>query len=95
MLHKIFCIHDAKASAYLPPFFLHSEGMAARAFYDMVVDTEHAFGKHPEDYTLFYIGEYSDLTGEIESKTKKSLGNGVDFLDKQGIDIAEAIANEA
>lgn len=75
---KIFSIFDGKAQAYIQPFFLPTVGMAVRTFTDCVTDPGHAFGKHPEDYTLFEIGEFDDHSGEIEPHTvHRSLGNGL------------------
>jgi len=79
MNHLIFCVHDAKASAHLPPFFLPTAGMAVRAISDCVNDPSHAFGQHPEDYTLFQLGSFDDQTGMITSDTKFSLGNCIEF----------------
>jgi hypothetical protein len=80
MLQNIYTIHDSKADAYLPPFFLHSDGMATRSFQDCITDKEHNFGKHPQDYTLFKIGTFNDKTSEIEYLSPiKNLGNGVEY----------------
>lgn len=84
MLQNIYSIHDSKADAYLPPFFLHSDGMATRSFQDCITDQTHAFGKHPQDYTLFKIGTFNDKTSEIEYFSPlKNLGNGVEYKSTQ------------
>ena len=80
MKHKMFSVHDVKAGAYFPPWFLHQVGMAIRCFSDCVNDPEHNFGRHPADYTLFEIGEFDDSTGRVEAMVPESRGNGVDFL---------------
>ena len=54
--------------------------MAQRAFNDCVNDAEHNFGRHPEDYTLFKIGEFDDQTAEINWETPQSLGNGIEYV---------------
>lgn len=83
MIHKVFTIHDAKANAYLPPFFLPEEGMAVRTFGDCVNNPEHSFGAHPEDYNLFVLGTWDDAIGKIDTyEMAKILGNGVTFLDR-------------
>lgn len=63
MIHKIYTVYDAKAEAYLTPFFAMTNGLALRSFSDAVKDPEHPFCKYAEDYTLFLIGEYDDKTG--------------------------------
>lgn len=77
---KLFCIHDVKAEAYLPPFHLNNEAMAIRTFADTVNDSKHPFSLHPEDYTLFELGSYEDDNGKITlHQTKIPLGNGLDY----------------
>jgi len=66
MRHRSFSVFDQKALAYLPPFFMPEVGMATRAFTDMVNDTAHMFGKHPEDFTLFELGMFDDNKGMLE-----------------------------
>ena len=68
MIHKTFSIFDSKASAYLPPFYMQTKAEAIRAIGDCVDDKEHRFAKHPEDYTLFYLGEFDDNKGTFEDE---------------------------
>ena len=77
---NIFAIHDSKAEAYLPPFNLPNTQMAVRTFTDCVNSDDHAFAQHPEDYTLFQLGEFDDSNGKITlMQTKMPIGNGLDF----------------
>lgn len=76
MMLKIFSIHDSKAAAHLPPFFLAKEQMAIRTFADCVNDKKHQFGAHPDDYTLFQHGTFDCDTGEFHKQPMISLGNG-------------------
>jgi len=84
MLQKIFTIHDIKASAYLPPFFMPQTGMALRVFGDCINDQEHQFSNHPEDYTLFALGTFDDQTAIAITTPPESLGNGLEFIVKEG-----------
>ena len=81
MKFGIYSIHDAKAKAFFSPVFMHAEGQCLREFTDACNDQEHPFGKNPQDYTLFYLGEYDDNTGEITPAQKRSIANGVEVLD--------------
>lgn len=63
----IFAIFDKKAAAYMAPFYFPQKGQALRAFEDSVNDPQSGFFKHPEDYSLFQLGEYNDTSGEIVS----------------------------
>lgn len=61
----IFSVFDSKASAFLPVFMMRSNGEAMRMFQDEVNREGSEFAKHPEDYTLFRVGEFDQLTGEL------------------------------
>ncbi len=67
---KIFTVYDTKALAYLPPFFLPNELMAKRVFGDMADDINHQFGKHPEDYSLYEMGDFDDGKAKFEISAK-------------------------
>ncbi len=82
MKFRVFCVHDVKANAYLPPFVLPETGMAVRTFGDCVNDPDHAFGKHPHDYTLFDIGIYNDATGLLDGHAPKSVHNGIELVER-------------
>mgnify|MGYP000322833282 CR=1 FL=1 len=79
MILNIYVIHDAKAEAYMSPFFLGTDAVAIRGFSDAINNPESPFGRHPQDYTLFCIGEYSETKGEIEPCHARPIGNGVEF----------------
>jgi len=80
MNQKIFTIYDSKAKAYLTPFFLHEEGMAIRVFSDCINDPKHAFARHPEDYTLFHVGEWEDEKAKFKINIPIALGTGIEFV---------------
>lgn len=81
-MQKLYSVYDEKAEAFIPPFFVPAHGLALRAFKDCVNSKDHHFGKHPQDYTLFYLGEWDDVTGEFLLVDRKPLGNGVEFKEK-------------
>lgn len=63
----IFTIFDKKAVAYNQPFYYHQKGQALRALEDNVNQNDSPISKHPEDYALYKIGEFDDLSGEIHA----------------------------
>lgn len=78
----MFTIYDDKAKAYLPPFFLPEVGQAIRTFADCVNDPkgEHAFSRHPADYTLFLVGEFDQSSGRMEvALALEALANGLEL----------------
>lgn len=80
MKHEHFCVHDAKADAYLVPFYFPNIQMAQRVFGDCIADKDHAFSLHPGDYTLFHIGQWDDDTGQTTPQPPVSLGNGLEYV---------------
>ena len=68
MIMKIYSIYDEKAKAYLPPFFLNNDEVAMRAVENCLDTPDHQFAKHPQDYTLYYIGEWDDNSANINSE---------------------------
>lgn len=82
MILKVFTIFDAKGLAYSRPFFEGATGSAVRSFIDEVNSTNanSALAAHPEDYTLFEIAEFDQVSAKLMVyEAKKSLGCGVDF----------------
>lgn len=77
MKFKLFAIYDDKVQAYTVPFAKPTVGSGIRTFDDLVNNPESDIGRHPEDYTLFLIGEYDDQTAQVTMKEPtSSLGNG-------------------
>jgi len=81
MKHKMFCIFDSAAKAYLIPFFLPESGMALRVFGDCINSSDHQFGKHPADYTLFELGSFDDSVCVVScSPSALKVVNGLELV---------------
>lgn len=81
MIMKVFTVFDSVAAVYMQPFFLQTKGQAIRAFSDSVADKNHQFSKHPDDYTLFELGEYDDSDASFDMLSSPlSLGVAVEFV---------------
>jgi hypothetical protein len=88
---NVYSIFDSAAKAYTNPFFMHNDGLAIRAFSDNVnSEQENNIAKHPDQFTLFRIGEFDDSTGEIKTDVVKSLGTGLQYQEKSGLDESQA-----
>lgn len=80
MKYQMYAVYDVKAETFNTPFFMQNDNTAKRGFSDACNNPETPFGQHPEDYTLFHIGEYSDAQGVVTPNEKRSLGNGIEFV---------------
>lgn len=78
---KIFTIYDSKAKAYLQPFFSKTEGTAIREAKMIANQEGHQFNSYAEDYSLFYIGEYDELSGKISSENPVHIVNILHLVD--------------
>jgi hypothetical protein len=88
---NVYSIFDSAAKAYTNPFFMHNDGLAIRAFSDNVnSEQENNIAKHPDQFTLFRIGEFDDASGEIKTDIVKSLGTGLQYQEKTGLDESQA-----
>ena len=58
-----YSIYDKAVQAYARVFFLRTDSEAKRGFATICMDADGDIIKHPEDYTLFRIGEFDDGDG--------------------------------
>lgn len=63
---KIFGVKDTMAEAYMNPFYARSTGEAIRSFADETNKPDSPFNRHPNDYNLFELGEFDQVTGEMK-----------------------------
>lgn len=76
MILQVFAVFDSKAGFFGNPFFDQKEGSAIRNFADAVNDTSNPnnmWNKHPEDFSLFCLGEFDNNSGELIPSLPKSL----------------------
>ena len=67
MILKMFSIRDQKAEVFNQPWFAKTHGEAERNFRQLVKDPKSMVSQFPEDYSLYYIGQYDDQTGSVET----------------------------
>ncbi len=85
MLQNMFSIYDSKVEAFLQPFFMQTRAAAIRAVTDTVANPEHLFAKHPEDYTLFYLGSFEDQKAVFDLEpTPQSLAVLIELINNEG-----------
>lgn len=73
MIHQLVSVYDIKSCFYSKPVAVPADGAAIRSVQDAVNDKSTEYAKHPEDYQLFNLGTYDDITGEIVSTKPKLL----------------------
>ena len=80
-MSKLYVLHDSKSETYTAPTVNPARGQAIRSFSDAVNEGKGVLSDHPEDFTLFEIGDYDELKGEITLyPAKQSVVNGLDVV---------------
>ena len=84
MITKMFSVYDSKTEAYMAPFFMGARGQAIRSFVDTAGEGTSMIAKHPEDFTLFELGDFDDATASLSlHPTPVSLGIAIELLPKK------------
>ena len=79
-MKRLICsIHDSKAEAWMTPLVFQAKGQAVRSFSDAVNRGDGDFYLHPEDFTLYVVGFFDELSGAIEGCSAELLGNGMNY----------------
>lgn len=81
-MNKFYTIYDSKAGFYRPPFHARSKGEAIRMFQQAANDITTQIGLYPEDFCLFEIGTFDDITGNLAHEQHISLGKALDYVRK-------------
>lgn len=78
-MELIFSVYDSKASAYLDFFKATNIPVAVRMFEQAVQDPNTNFNKYPGDFTLFHIGFWECVKGEMKAlDVKVNLGTALE-----------------
>lgn len=82
MKYSCYAIRDSKVDLFAQPMSFRSRGEAIRAFADEVNNEGSMLHKHPEDYSLYEVGEFDCVAGEFTAIKPVSCGRADQFLNK-------------
>lgn len=84
MTLKMYSVRDAKADVFNTPFFNQTHGEAERNFKKLVNDPKSTVNQFPDDFDLYYLGEYNDNKGTTDSlDSPQHITKAVQVLDQQ------------
>lgn len=84
MKTNMYSIYDAKAEAFMQPFFSNTHGLAIRTFTSHVNNPETIFHKHPGDFSLFHIGAFEEDNAKVTPELSPlNLGVALEFIEQQ------------
>jgi len=67
MKQRMYAIRNSKAECYNTPFFQKTHGEAERSFRELTRDSNSMVSKYPDDYDLWYLGEYDTTLGTVNA----------------------------
>lgn len=70
---QVTAVYDSVAETYFPPVFVPSKGVGIRSFQDAVLASDTQFAKHPQHFSLFYLGSYDQATAQFKLDKSPSL----------------------
>jgi len=79
---KILVVRDIKADVYGQPFYSATKGAAVRNFGDQCQngDPNNMLTKHPEDFELYYLGEYDDENASFDLGKPEQIALGSNYI---------------
>lgn len=83
MITILLAVRDQKANCFTQPFTAPSRAIALRSWTDQLNDPDnrkHDQVRHPEDFSLWILGEYDDNHGLISPKTPEQLAIASDLI---------------
>lgn len=81
MKYQVVTIFDRAAEIFNAPAFFTAVGVAVRTFSDQVNDPNNPTNKHPEDFSMYHLGEYDDQTAEFTTFEKPiKLATAKDYI---------------
>lgn len=91
-MSKLFAIYDLKARFFGSPVIFRSKDEAVRSVVDIMSrhDVDNMICVHPEDFSLFEVGEYDNQSGVITPCAPVQVFSGVEFLSMGGDDKHES-----
>lgn len=82
---KMYSVLDQKAEVFMRPVFHRAHGEALRAFEVEASNPESVMCRFPEDFILFYIGEFNEQNGAITVLEPISLARATEFAGKSKV----------
>lgn len=83
MILKVFVIHDKAAGYYANPTFEQTKEVAIRNFKVAMNRKDLFLYMSPNDFSLYEIGEYDSLTGNIKPKAAELVCDGNAVLEAE------------
>lgn len=82
---QLFAIRDRVVGSYHRPFTAANEFEAQRMVLSVMQNDDNQLHHHPDDFSLYHLGEYDQITGVINAFVEPTLVVPLGVLKKYGI----------
>lgn len=79
MIKFIYAVYDKKAQVFGNPFYSITAATALRDFGHAAKDPANEIGRYPEDFSLWFFGQWDDSKGHMELQEAQHVSNAIDF----------------
>lgn len=81
---EICAVFDSAINGFGQPIFVRTTAQALRSFKDEINRPGSEMGQHPDDYTLYHIGQYDELVGLVTAlKNNEVIARGKDVASSE------------
>lgn len=71
---QIFCLYDMVVKSFDRPFYQSNKGAAIRVVQDTCREGGNMIAQHPDDYSLYLVGEFDSETGTVSALAPSNIG---------------------
>jgi len=82
MKYLIYSVYDVATETFMMPVYAKTEAEAIRGFKEAASAPDNAIGKHPADYSLFRIGEFTDHNADLRTETPSCILSALEASQK-------------
>ncbi len=91
--YVIVSIYDKATQVYMRPYIAQTIGQAHRMFSDEANRKDGSdIGRHPQDYALFHIGNFTDGNGYLEDIEPTVIARAHEIMEPTPEDIQEGMS---
>ena len=80
MIMELYAVYDSKLGGYLAPFTTSNHSTAIRQFETAVMQEDHDFNIHSEDYSLWHLARYDAEHGTLKIADKVCISHAHEIL---------------
>lgn len=92
---QIYAVYDTCSGLYEKPFFHTADDAVRREFQDVATTADHPINKHPEHYSIWRLGNFDNLTGDVKDEVNECLWNAIEAISQsQLVNLREADSPE-